>query len=74
MLCSRRRKKSRRTHINIDDKVKQPLNTPNPQQHTHDTSDQSQHDHTDSSTVQLGAEVSLDLDWRQLMHCMYQLK
>ena len=33
------------------------MNTPNPQQHTHDTSDQSQHDHTDSDTLQLGAKV-----------------
>ena len=57
LLCSRR-KKSRRIHdIDRNHKVKQPLNTPNPQQHTHDTSDQSQHDHTDSGTVQLGAEV-----------------
>ena len=46
-------RKSERT-CDIDYKVKQPLNTPNPQQHTHDTSDQSQHD---SDTLQLGAEV-----------------
>ena len=52
MLC-RRRKKSRGTH-NIDHKVKQPLNAPNPQQHTRDTS---QYDHTDSGTLQLGAKV-----------------
>ena len=51
LLCSRRRKRSRRTH-NIDHKVNQPLNAP-------DTSDQSQsqHDHTDSGTLQLGAKV-----------------
>ena len=51
ILCSRRRKRSRRTH-NIDHKVNQPLNAP-------DTSDQSQsqHDHTDRGTLQLGAEV-----------------
>ena len=52
MLC-RRRKRSRGIH-NIDHKVKQPLNAPNPQQHTHDTS---QYDHTDSGTLQLGARV-----------------
>ena len=51
VLCSRRRKKSRA--YSVDGKVKQPLNT-NPQQHTHNTSDQSQHDHT---KLQLGAEV-----------------
>ena len=58
ILCNRRRKRSRRTH-NIDHKVKQHLNAPNPQQHTHDTSDQSQHDHTstDSGILQLGAKV-----------------
>ena len=33
------------------------MNAPNPQQHTHDTSDQSQHDHTDSGILQLGAKV-----------------
>ena len=55
MLC-RRRKRSRRTH-NIDHKVKQSLNTPNSQQHTHDTSDQSQYDYTDSGTLQLGDEI-----------------
>ena len=54
MLCSRRRKKYRRTH-NIDHKVKHILN---PQQHTYDISDQSQHDHTDSGTLaQVRAKV-----------------
>ena len=55
MLC-RRKKKSRRMH-NIDRKVKQHLNAPNPQQHTHDTSDQSQYDYTDSGILQIGAKV-----------------
>ena len=48
LLCSR--KKSKRTH-NIDDKVNPSSSLPNPQQHTHNTSDQSQHDHTDSGTI-----------------------
>ena len=56
ILCNRRRKKSRRTH-NIDHKVKQSLNPPNSQQHTHDTSDQSQYDYTNSGKLQFGAEI-----------------
>ena len=59
ILCNRRRKKSRKAHNIeiIDYKGQQPLNTPNSQQHIHGTSDQSQHDHTDSGTLQLGAKV-----------------
>ena len=57
ILCNRR-KKYRSTN-NTDHGVKQSLHVPNPQQHTHDTSHQSQHDHTDGATLQLGAQVKL---------------
>ena len=33
------------------------MHVPNPQQRTHDTSHQSQHDHTDGTAIQLGAKV-----------------
>ena len=57
ILCSsRRRKKSRRKH-DIGAKIKQSLHVPNPQQHTHDTSHQLQHNYTDIATLQLGVEV-----------------
>ena len=52
ILCSRRRKKSRA--YEVDDKFKQTLHVLNPQQHTHNIS---QHNHTDSGTLQLGTEV-----------------
>ena len=52
IFCNRRRKKSRA--YEVDDKFKQPLHVLNPQQHTHNIS---QHDHTDSGTLQLRVKV-----------------
>jgi len=49
-----RRKKSRRAHdIDGDDITIKP----NPQQYTHSTAGQSQHDHTDSDRLSQGAKV-----------------
>ena len=56
ILCNRRKKYCRRTN-NTDHRVKQSLHVSNPQQRTHDTSHQSQHDHTDGAALQLGAKV-----------------
>ena len=60
LLC--RRKKSRKAQ-NIVNKCVTSSNLPNPQQHTHNTSGQSQHDHTDNNAFsQLGIDPTSRLE------------
>ena len=59
LLLCRGRKKSRKAH-NIDDKYEP---SSNPHQHTHNTSDQSQHDDTDNNaSSQLGIDLTSILE------------
>ena len=60
LLC--RKKKSRKTQ-NIVDKCVTSSNLPNPQQHTRNTSGQSQYDHTDNNALsQLGVDPTSRLE------------